>query len=527
MNEKNTSVAIIGAGVSGLAHAKRCKDLGCEFVVFEKSNKIGGVWHLFANKTSKVQVDCVAYRFEEDSEKVFTNYTPRDELMAHLADFADRYQISDQIKFETTVTDLQYQKETQKCLVKFIGPDQKEQVMEFDKVLINTGSLNKPRRLTYSGEDDFKGDLIYGISDDYDPSKFKDKNVVVVGAGAFAVENARVAIEHGAKKVTMIARRPHFVSGRYASYLMQKTCLEAKNALSRASLLKSWRRMNESMQKLQKSTGTDTLFEKITLDFLNMDHYQIYSIPAASDVFYLMLYYGLLEIKEKDEIAYLNESSVTTKKGNTYPADVIVKCIGFETDTSLLNKRPINSACFAEGGNMAHGIKTDNISSDGITIGPFSNFNLVNVSYINTIEQLAIPELLIKEKELKKLLMTNPATTSIDSISSNDFNAYIKAIFLQSSTFRKRLIEKNLASLSVYDEQLNERVFHLENKREWDDYCQKFSDITNKPALEYPFDIPSQAAVDKQKKKRIKSPLFFNSLLSLGLRLDKLIGVLT
>ncbi len=40
--------------------------------------------------------------------------------MAHLSDFAERYQIIDKIKFDTTVTDVKFHKETQKCLVKFV-----------------------------------------------------------------------------------------------------------------------------------------------------------------------------------------------------------------------------------------------------------------------------------------------------------------------------------------------------------------------------------------------------------------------
>lgn len=37
-------VAIIGAGVSGLASARRCLENGFEIVVYERSKSVGGTW---------------------------------------------------------------------------------------------------------------------------------------------------------------------------------------------------------------------------------------------------------------------------------------------------------------------------------------------------------------------------------------------------------------------------------------------------------------------------------------------------
>lgn len=37
-------VAIIGAGVAGLASARRCLESGYEVVVYERSKRVGGTW---------------------------------------------------------------------------------------------------------------------------------------------------------------------------------------------------------------------------------------------------------------------------------------------------------------------------------------------------------------------------------------------------------------------------------------------------------------------------------------------------
>ncbi len=51
------------------------------------------------------------------------------------------------------------------------------------------------------------GKIISGISDVADDFDWKNKKVVIIGMGAFAVENARTALEGGARHVTVVCRR--------------------------------------------------------------------------------------------------------------------------------------------------------------------------------------------------------------------------------------------------------------------------------------------------------------------------------
>jgi cation diffusion facilitator CzcD-associated flavoprotein CzcO len=44
VSHKNKQIAVIGAGISGIAAAKVFKKNGYEVVIFEKSTEIGGVW---------------------------------------------------------------------------------------------------------------------------------------------------------------------------------------------------------------------------------------------------------------------------------------------------------------------------------------------------------------------------------------------------------------------------------------------------------------------------------------------------
>merc|ERR1712113_583728 len=53
------------------------------------------------------------------------------------------------------------------------------------------GNLTLPRQETYKGEETFGGDIGYGMFNEIDYHKLEGHNVVIVGHGAFAVENIR------------------------------------------------------------------------------------------------------------------------------------------------------------------------------------------------------------------------------------------------------------------------------------------------------------------------------------------------
>ena len=62
--------------------------------------------------------------------------------------------------------------------------------------------------------------MTYGLQGDIDAkTAFRGKRVVIVGNGAFAVENARTALMHGASRVTLVCRRAFYTWPRIVHYL--------------------------------------------------------------------------------------------------------------------------------------------------------------------------------------------------------------------------------------------------------------------------------------------------------------------
>merc|ERR1719420_156989 len=79
--------------------------------------------------------------------------------------------------------------------------------------------VGSPRHIKWSNQDVFQGQIRDGFSNDAKGLDWVNKKVVIVGMGAFATENLRTALEHGASSVTILARRHGTVCPKYIDYI--------------------------------------------------------------------------------------------------------------------------------------------------------------------------------------------------------------------------------------------------------------------------------------------------------------------
>ena len=62
-------VAIIGAGITGIASAAHLVSHGFEVVIFDSAKEIGGIW-ANVNSTSSLQLNSVMYRFHPSGQSI-------------------------------------------------------------------------------------------------------------------------------------------------------------------------------------------------------------------------------------------------------------------------------------------------------------------------------------------------------------------------------------------------------------------------------------------------------------------------
>uniref|UniRef100_A0A8D0DP62 Flavin-containing monooxygenase n=1 Tax=Salvator merianae TaxID=96440 RepID=A0A8D0DP62_SALMN len=204
------SVAIVGAGVSGLASIKCCLDEGLVPTCFERTDGIGGLWQFtetpqkgrlsvyrsVVSNTSKEMTCFSDFPFPKDCP----NYLHHSALLEYLNAFAEHFHLLDYIRFKTTVRSIRKHPLFTATGQWIVDTETNGQCASavFDAVMVCSGryaELNLPLD-SFPGIEDFKGQLFHSC--EYrDERGLGGKNVVIVGAansaGDIAVEISRVA----------------------------------------------------------------------------------------------------------------------------------------------------------------------------------------------------------------------------------------------------------------------------------------------------------------------------------------------
>lgn len=195
---------MIGAGAAGLVAARECLRQGLEVRVFEKSDKVGGVWQytdeveddllgkypkrplhgsLYKNLRTNLPRKLMAYRdFPFEAEEGVSQFVSHERVRKYLEDFADHFELRPVIDFESGVTSVQSTGEG-----KWLVAAEKSPEETFDAVIVCNGHYAKPRIPEIPGMDAFEGLLMH--SHNYRvPDPFAGKRVALFGAAASALD---------------------------------------------------------------------------------------------------------------------------------------------------------------------------------------------------------------------------------------------------------------------------------------------------------------------------------------------------
>ncbi|XP_077821189.1 flavin-containing monooxygenase 1 isoform X4 [Macaca mulatta] len=206
-------VAIVGAGVSGLASIKCCLEEGLEPTCFERSDDLGGLWrfteHVEEGRASLYksvvsnsckEMSCYSdFPFPED----YPNYVPNSQFLEYLKMYANHFNLLKHIQFKTKVCSVT------KCSDFTVSGqwevvtmhEEKQESAIFDAVMVCTGFLTNPYLPldSFPGINAFKGQYFHSRQYKH-PDIFKDKRVLVIGMGNSGTDIA-VEASHLAEKV--------------------------------------------------------------------------------------------------------------------------------------------------------------------------------------------------------------------------------------------------------------------------------------------------------------------------------------
>ena len=112
-NCANFDVLIVGAGFAGMYMLHKCRQLGLSTRVFEVGKGVGGTWYWNRYPGARCDVESVqySYQFDTELEQEWTwseKYSTQPEILRYANHVADRFDLRDNIQFETRVISAEY-----------------------------------------------------------------------------------------------------------------------------------------------------------------------------------------------------------------------------------------------------------------------------------------------------------------------------------------------------------------------------------------------------------------------------------
>ena len=184
---KHTKVAIIGAGVAGIAATKSLLEKGIEPVVYEKSKRTGGLWNygkmdgspLYPSLHTNVSKQMMAFSDFPFQEEV-PNFPSHQQVKAYLTEYVQNFNLEPYIVFGAEVIQINF---LDAGFELSIGKEGSVETFFYDKLVIATGRFAIPHVPSIPGLASFSGTTMH--SKEYDtPEAFRGQSVLVVGASA-------------------------------------------------------------------------------------------------------------------------------------------------------------------------------------------------------------------------------------------------------------------------------------------------------------------------------------------------------
>ncbi len=309
-----TDVLIVGAGVTGLLAASELEKKGLSFCIAEKSEKVGGIWSSYANITSQVNTSEAAYRLLEHENRTNRDHSYTAEMLEDLHTLKSRFE--ERIFPRTAVGKIVRQDDRYRSALLQNG--ESREIVSRGVILAINDRVGEPRTIEWPGEDTYRGTPVIGHSDETAGLDWRGKNVVVVGMGAFAVENVRTALEAGARYVTVVCRRHGTVCPKIIDYLNFSTPYDERFEHESKSNIRNmmlWKKLYD----MSGATQPECWMGKIK----HTGH-----TISVSDLWFIAHFLKKMETVT-GSISGLYENGVIVNENKRIEADIVVTCVGF------------------------------------------------------------------------------------------------------------------------------------------------------------------------------------------------------
>ena len=339
-HERPPKVAVVGGGFGGIGAAVMLGRAGYHDVtVFERGERVGGVWHHNTYPGAACDVPSHLYEFSfAPNPRWSRRYAPQAEIQAYLEDVARRHGVLGKVRTGTEVRAARWDEDASRWVLKTSGG-----TFESDVLVTACGQLSVPSVPPIPGLETFAGPAFHTAQWRHDV-ELAGRRVAVVGTGCSAIQVVP-AIQPVVEQVDVYQRSPgwtlpkmDFAYSERAQRLFER--FPALQRLDRAAifafmelgaaamtdrrwLLRPFRAV--ARRQITKSIQDPELRRKVTpTDEVGCKRLML------TDEWYPTLTKPNVELVT-DRIAEVTPAGIRTDDGAQREADVLVLATGFKT----------------------------------------------------------------------------------------------------------------------------------------------------------------------------------------------------
>ncbi|WDE11997.1 flavin-containing monooxygenase [Thalassomonas haliotis] len=333
-------ILVVGAGPSGLCTAKELLEFDHDVTLVEASNSIGGVFaHSYKGLRLVNNNMLIAFSsYFEGLTSSDLSMWDAEKYVEYLERYAEKFDVHSRIRFLTKAVKVDRDGSGWTVKLDKQGEVSQEQ---YDYVVVCTGVHSTPDQPMLPKQECFKGKLIHGDKVK-NPEAFKDKNVVLVGAGEYGSDLSYLIGKH-AKSLTVSVRRwPGYVIPRYhddkttdldTSRLHHSLPKDLSFSIF-TPLLKMKQNIEFNLIRSPKDQAIQKEADRLNLACRDGNVFQRITSKTES------LVKATLElgVKLKPQIIEVRENSVLFSDGSEVECDYIICCTGYKSTFPFIDQ---------------------------------------------------------------------------------------------------------------------------------------------------------------------------------------------
>eukprot|EP01006_Ploeotia_vitrea_P003655 TRINITY_DN113002_c0_g1_i1.p1 TRINITY_DN113002_c0_g1~~TRINITY_DN113002_c0_g1_i1.p1 ORF type:complete len:548 (+),score=64.51 TRINITY_DN113002_c0_g1_i1:35-1678(+) len=340
-------VAVIGAGLCGLASIKHLTDAGLDVVCFEGEEALGGLWkysdeerHSSVYRSTHINTGRDVNQFSDLPMPLEWDVLLHHSfILRYLNMYAEKFGLLQHIRFNTRVSNITPTKEFSPGMWNWeitSTTQGKPQVTEqFDAVFMCSGHHSKPRIPSFPGSSSFSGQQMH--SHGYkEPSPFKDKTVVIVGIGNSGSDLTAEVSKH-AKQTYLVSRSGTWIVSNPQNF-PQITCPSRFDSNLTGMLPLSWQsKVWENHPAIATNTKT-VLSSGLKPEHGVTSAHPTITLNTPQNNLIQQLNDGRILVKKN--IKEMKGNSVSFTDGSTIPdVEHIIYCTGYHIKYPFLDKK--------------------------------------------------------------------------------------------------------------------------------------------------------------------------------------------